>query len=68
MKYTFSPATDFEKLAAAIAGLYGSAAGRQIPRYQALLQGLEEHFGPYERATTPTTSTAGSWPAASTWT
>ena len=29
MKYTFSPATDFEKLAAAIAGLYGSAAGRQ---------------------------------------
>ncbi len=50
MKYTFSPATDFEKLAAAIAGLYGSAAGRQIPRYQALLQGLEEHFGPYERA------------------
>ena len=50
MKYTFSPATDFEKLAAAVAGLYGSAAGRQIPRYQALLQGLEEHFGPYERA------------------
>ena len=30
MKYTFSPATDFEKLAAAIAGLYGSAAGRNI--------------------------------------
>ena len=51
MDYQFSPAADFAKLEEAVAGLYGpSAAARQASRYQELLRGLEETFGPKERA------------------
>ena len=51
MEYTFSPATDFARLEAAVEGLCGpQAAPRQLDRYRGVLRGLEETFGPCERA------------------
>ena len=51
MEYTFSPATDFARLEAAVEGLCGpQAAPRQLDRYRSVLRGLEETFGPCERA------------------
>ena len=51
MEYQFSPAADFAKLEGAVARLYGPAeAARQAGRYRELLRGLEEAFGPKERA------------------
>ncbi len=51
MEYTFSPLTDFEKLEAAVAGLYGPAAApEQTERYRRLLAGLADVFGPCGRA------------------
>ena len=51
MEYTFCPLTDFEKLESAVSALYGpQAAPRQLDRYRGVLRGLEERFGPCERA------------------
>ena len=61
--------TDFEGLREPIAALYGpKAVPAQESRYQHLLAGLEESFGPWEKAAVPTTSMAGSWPRVSIWT
>lgn len=46
MEYTFSPVNDFGNLASAISNLYGQAAEGQTQRFQALLRGMEETFGP----------------------
>lgn len=41
MEYTFSPATDFARLEAAVEGLCGpQAAPRQLDRYRSVLRGL----------------------------
>ena len=51
MGYLFSPARDWKALEAAIERLYGAEAlPAQRERYQGLLRGLEEIFGPVERA------------------
>ena len=50
MEYTFSPVTDFEKLEEAISSLYGGQeCARQVQRYQGLVEGFADTFGPAER-------------------
>ncbi len=51
MKYTFSPAADFDRLEEAAAELYvPSAVSAQVQRYRRLLSGFAETFGPCDRA------------------
>lgn len=51
MKYTFSPAADFDRLEEAAAELYvPSAVSAQIQRYRRLFSGFAETFGPCGRA------------------
>ena len=51
MKYTFSPAADFDRLEEAAAELYvPSAVSAQIQRYRRLFSGFAETFGPCDRA------------------
>lgn len=51
MKYTFSPAADFDRLEEAAAELYvPSAVSAQVQRYRRLFSGFAETFGPCDRA------------------
>ena len=51
MKYTFSPAADFDRLEEAAAELYvPSAVSAQVQRYRRLFSGFAETFGPCGRA------------------
>ena len=51
MKYTFSPAADFDRLEEAAADLYvHSAVSAQVQRYRRLFSGFAETFGPCGRA------------------
>ena len=51
MDRTFSPASDFQRLEAAIAGLYApNAVPAQVERYHALFEGYAAAFGPCAQA------------------
>ena len=51
MKYTFSPAADFDRLEEAAAELYvPSDVSAQVQRYRRLFSGFAETFGPCGRA------------------
>ena len=51
MKYTFSPAADFDRLEEAAAELYvPSDVSAQVQRYRRLFSGFAETFGPCDRA------------------
>ena len=51
MDRTFSPASDFQRLEAAIAGLYApGAVPAQVQRYQGLFEGYAAAFGPCGQA------------------
>ena len=51
MDRTFSPASDFQRLEAAIAGLYApNAVPAQVERYHALFEGYAAAFGPCGQA------------------
>ena len=51
MECTFSPEKDMQKLEAAVAALCGpSALSAQMERYQRILAGLRDTFGPFDHA------------------